>query len=144
MSLNDFMLSSLLREVALQRKGHSHWARASQQGYRPEPDLQPTPPGKFWRSQHAGVPGGHVGKLLHVQMWPQQGAAPGASQGWEEGGGTGSPSVTHLEEPVVVNHAVLRVEEGKQRVLGVQQHLALPFLLAFYSLVPPLLKGKDL
>ena len=57
------------------------------------------------------------------------------------GGGRGA---THLEEPMVVNHPVLRVEEGEQGVLGVQQHLALPLLLAFNPLVAPLLKGKDL
>lgn len=28
-------------------------------------------------------------------------------------------AATYLEEPVVVNHAILCVEEGEQRVLGV-------------------------
>lgn len=42
-----------------------------------------------------------------------------ARSGGRGKGGQAAPSATHLEEPVVVNHAVLRVEEGKQRVLGV-------------------------
>lgn len=45
---------------------------------------------------------------------------------------------------MVVDHAILCVQQGEQRVLGVQQHLALPFLLALYSLLTPLLKGEDL
>ena len=84
------------------------------------------------------LPGGpaalHAGRLgERVRHGP-------SSASWG-GGGRGA---THLEEPVVVNHPVLRVEEGEQGVLGVQQHLALPLLLAFNSLVAPLLKGKDL
>lgn len=50
----------------------------------------------------------------------------------------------YLEESMVVDHAILRVQQGEQRVFGVQQHLALPFLLALYSLLAPLLKGEDL
>lgn len=45
-------------------------------------------------------------------------APASASPGWEDRERRGQ-AATHLEEPVVVNHAVLRVEEGKQRVLGV-------------------------
>lgn len=51
---------------------------------------------------------------------------------------------THLEEAMVVDHAILCVQQGEQRVLGMQQHLALPFLLALYSLLAPLFKGEDL
>jgi hypothetical protein len=56
----------------------------------------------------------------------------------------GTGQVTHLEEPVVVDHAILRVQQREQRVLSVQQHLALPLLLALYALLAPLLKSKDL
>jgi hypothetical protein len=51
---------------------------------------------------------------------------------------------TYLEEPMVVDHAILCVQQREQRVLGMQQHLALPLLLALYSLLTPLLKGEDL
>lgn len=60
-----------------------------------------------------------------------------ARQGKERG-------ATHLEEAVVMDHPVLSVQQGQQRVLGVQQHLALPFLLALYSLLSSLLQGEDL
>lgn len=50
----------------------------------------------------------------------------------------------HLEEAMVVDHAILCVQQGQQRVLGMQQHLALPLLLALNSLLAPLLKGEDL
>lgn len=47
------------------------------------------------------------------------------------------------EEPVVVDHPVLRVEEESSEYSGVEQHLALPLLLAnSWSL--SLLKGEDL
>ena len=83
------------------------------------------PPGR-----QSGSPAAlHAGRLDElVRRGPSR-----ASRG---GGGRGA---TYLEEPVVVNHPVLRVEEGEQGVLGVQQHLALPLLLAFNSLVAPLL-----
>lgn len=43
----------------------------------------------------------------------------------------------YLEEPVVMNHSFLIVEQGKERILRVQQHLALSFLLCFYSFIAP-------
>lgn len=50
----------------------------------------------------------------------------------------------YLKEPVVMNHSFLIVEKGKERVLCVQQHLALSFLLGFNSFVTPLLQREDL
>ena len=45
---------------------------------------------------------------------------------------------------MVVDHAILGVQQGEQGVFGMQQHLALSFLLALYPLLTPLLKGEDL
>ena len=91
------------------------------------------PPGRPTGSP-AALHAGRLGELGGARAtWPQR-----ASQ---DGGGR---DAAYLEEPVVVDHPVLRVEEGEQRVLGVEQHLALPLLLAFNSLVAPLLKGEDL
>lgn len=73
--------------------------------------------------------------------------APASGSPWsqpEVGAKGGGGKAAHLEEAVVVHHAILRVQEREQRVLGVQQHLALPLLLALYALVPPLLQGQDL
>lgn len=82
----------------------------------PQPGLPPAPPGKSWCARLAGLPGGRAGELLQPHRRPPQ-ASRGGGPG--EGWGQAAPSATHLEEPVVVNHAILRVEEGKQRVLGV-------------------------
>lgn len=38
-------------------------------------------------------------------------------------------SQVYLEEAMVVDHAILVVQERKERVLCVQQHLPLPLLL---------------
>lgn len=61
--------------------------------------------------------------------WPQRAS--------RDGGGD-----AYLEEPVVVDHPVPQ-GSGEQRNC-VEQHLALPLLLAFNSLVAPLLKGRIL
>lgn len=72
-SLNDFLLSSLLRKAALQRKAVRCklcipvrlWS--SQQSTAAaglaQPDLQSTQPRKSQRTQHAGMPGGLMGEL---------------------------------------------------------------------------------
>lgn len=87
------MLSPFLRKVTLPRKGHSQQAASATAG-EARPDLQP--------------PTQEV--LVH----------PACRAGcWRDPPPGDGPSATHLEEPVVVNHAVLRVEEGEQRVLGV-------------------------
>lgn len=54
-----------------------------------------------------------MGELPRLPVRPRQAPAAEASRG------QAAPWVTHLEEPVVVDDAVLRVEEGEQRVLGV-------------------------
>lgn len=38
---------------------------------------------------------------------------------------------------MMMHHSFLVVEQGKQRILRVQQHLALAFLLGFYSFITP-------
>lgn len=43
----------------------------------------------------------------------------------------------YLEEPVMVNHSLLVVEQGKERILRVQQHLALSLLLGLYAFITP-------
>lgn len=43
----------------------------------------------------------------------------------------------YLEEPVMMDHSLLVVEQGKKRILRVQQHLALSLLLGFYSFITP-------
>lgn len=112
------------------------WSSLTSSPAQPSPATHPGSPDV---PSMAGTPEGHVSCSYGCgpSKWQPLEPARGRCEGW---GG----KAAHLEEAVVVHHAILRVQEREQRVLGVQQHLALPLLLALYALVPPLLQGQDL
>lgn len=52
--------------------------------------------------------------------------------------------LVYLEEPVVVNHSVLVVQQREEGVLRMQQHLPLPLFLSLPSTVHALIQRQDL